>query len=210
MRLARHLVLTSALLLEACATAKPRMGKPSDLSSVEAAPVLCDHSVPEQVCVLHHPDLVPKFKGVNDWCPEHERPESQCLICHPELTFEALPKLPEGADLVWLAQEGEDVPSLAEHAVVGKVTVFDFYADWCAPCRSVDRHVFGLMVKGQDLAVRKLNVHSWETPLARRYLATVPALPLLIVFGKDGKQVNAISGFDLAALDAAIATAASR
>ncbi len=210
MHLVRHLVLASVFFLAACATSKPPMGKISDLSLVEGTPVLCDHKVPEQVCALHHPELVAKFKAVNDWCPEHERPESQCLICHPDLTFEALPKLPEGADLAWLAKEGEDVPSLAEHAVLGKVTVFDFYADWCAPCRNVDRHVFGLMAKGQDLAVRKLNIHSWETPLAKRYLATVPALPLLIVFGKDGKQVNTISGFDLAALDAAIALGASR
>ena len=206
-----------ALLLTGCATPRATptattapMGVISDLSLVEGTPVLCDHKVPEQVCTFHHPDLIPKFKAVNDWCPEHGRPESQCLICHKDLTFEALPKLPEGADVKWLSHGGEDVPSLAEHAVIGKVTVFDFYADWCAPCRKVDRHVFGLIVKGQDLALRKLNVLSWETPLAKRHLATVPNLPLLVVFGKDGKQVTTISGFDLAALDAAIALGETR
>lgn len=201
--------LLAVVLLTGCATTH-KMGVISDLSLVEGTPVLCDHQVPEKVCTRHHPDLVVKFKAVNDWCPEHERPESQCLLCHPGLTFEALPKLPEGADVAWLAREGEDIVSLAEHVVPGKVTVFDFYADWCAPCRNVDRHVFGLIAKGQDLAVRKLNVHSWETPLAKRYLATVPALPLLVVFGKDGKPAGTISGFDLKALDAAILTGAER
>jgi thiol-disulfide isomerase/thioredoxin len=206
-----RLVPILALLLTGCATTSPApMGVISDLSLVEGVPVLCEHQVPEKVCTRHHPDLVPKFKAVNDWCPEHERPESQCLICHPTLTFEALPKLPPAADVVWLAHGGEDVPSLAEHAVLGKVTVFDFYADWCAPCREVDRHMFGLIAKGHDLALRKLNVLSWETPLAKRHLATTPNLPLLVVFGKDGKLVSTIYGFDLPGLDAAIALGAKR
>ncbi len=204
----RHLAFV--LLFGACASTKAPMGTISDLSLVEGVPVLCDHQVPEKVCTRHHPELIPKFKAVNDWCPEHDRPESQCLICHPDLAFEALPKLPDGADVKWLAREGEDIASLDEHAVAGKVTVFDFYADWCAPCRNVDRHLFGLIAKGQDLAVRKLNVFSWETPLAKRHLANTPNLPLLVVFGKDGKRVESISGFDLVALDAAIAAGAAR
>ena len=56
-----------------------------------------------------------------------------------------------------------------------------------------------------DLALRKWNVVSWETPLARRHLTNVPSLPYLIVYGKDGKRVRAISGFNLAALDRAAA-----
>ncbi len=206
--LVRSLVV---LWLAACATPSPAaMGTISDLSLVEGTPVLCDHKVPEVVCTRHHPDLVAKFKSVNDWCPEHDRPESQCLICHPDLTFEAMPKLPDSADVKWLARSGEDVPSLDAHAVAGKVTVFDFYADWCAPCKKVDRHVYGLLQGRTDLALRKLNVVSWETPLARRYLAGVPNLPHLVIFGRDGKQVKILSGFDLAALDAAIAEGSSR
>ncbi len=186
------------------------MGVISDLSLVEGELVLCDHQVPEKVCVLHHPELAAKFKSVNDWCPEHDRPESQCLACHPDLTFEAMPKLPEGADLKWLAKAGEDVASLADHAVAGKVTVFDFYADWCAPCLKVDRHVFGLLQSRHDLALRKLNIHSWDTALAKRYLTDVSNLPFVVVYGRDGKPVKTIAGLDLAALDAAIAEGAAR
>ena len=60
--------------------------------------------------------------------------ESQCFECHPDLTFDPLPSLPADADLIELSKEGEDVPELERHAVPGKVTVFDFYAVWCAPC----------------------------------------------------------------------------
>ncbi len=198
-------VLTSCATTQTAAT--PTHGKISTLSSVEGTPLLCEHKVPEKVCTRHHPELIPKFKKVGDWCPEHDRPESQCLICHPDLTFAALPVLPDAADLKWLSREGEDVASLDAHAVIGKVTIFDFYADWCAPCRKIDEHIYGLLQKRKDLALRKLNVVSWETALAKHHLTGVPNLPHLIVYGRDGKVAKTISGFDLAALDAAIAEA---
>jgi thiol-disulfide isomerase/thioredoxin len=117
-----------------------------------------------------------------------------------------MPALIEGADLKRLVQAGEDVTSLEAHVVPGKVTVFDFYANWCAACRNVDRHMIGLLNKRSDLAHRRLNVISWETPIAARYLQDVPGLPLLIVYGKNGKRVATIAGADLEALDRAIAS----
>ncbi|MDY7231304.1 thioredoxin family protein [Hyalangium rubrum] len=102
------------------------------------------------------------------------------------------------------------MPDLTAHLAPGKVTVFDFYADWCAPCRKVDAHVFGLLNQRSDIAYRKLNVVSWESPLAKRYLGGVPNLPYLVVYGKDGQPVRSVTGFDLSALDAAISEGASR
>lgn len=200
-----------ALLVIGCASQpKPQMGTISDLSRVEGPATLCEHRVPEQVCTRHHPELVAKFKAVNDWCPEHDVPESQCFACHPDLTFEAMPTLKPGADLAVLAKAGEDVGDLATHAVRGKVTVFDFYADWCAGCREIDLHAYKLLNSRDDVAVRKLNVVDWDTPLAKQQLNGVKGLPYVIVYGRDGKEVRTLQGVDLAALDAAIAEGASR
>ncbi len=205
------LVLPLCTALFACATApKPQMGKLSDLSRVEGPAQYCEHQVPEQVCTRHHPELVAKFKAVGDWCGEHEVPESQCLKCHPELTFEKVPALPEGADVQVLSKAGEEIGELAPAAVRGKVTVFDFYADWCAPCREVDVHMAKVMAARTDVAVRKLNVVDWESAAARRYLSEAKGLPYLVVFGRDGAEVKRIQGFDLAELDAAIAEGAAR
>ena len=96
-------------------------------------------------------------------------------------TAEALPEAPAKAD----------VPSLESHAVRGKVTLFDFYAVWCGPCRKLDAHVFALLGQRTDVAVRKLNVVSWETPLAERYMRNVPNLPYVIVYGKSGARLRA-------------------
>ena len=105
--------------------------------------------------------------------------------------------------------------TLADHvhaaAEQQKPLVVEFYADWCAPCRKIDAHVLTLMQKRSDIAVRKVNVVSWETPIAARLTGwKVGKLPHVVVYGKDGKQVKAITGFDLAALDKAIAAGGAR
>jgi thiol-disulfide isomerase/thioredoxin len=208
----------AAVALGACSPSPPPPGTPgtphgklSELSRVEGEIVLCEHKVPEKTCTLHHPDLVGQFKRAGDWCTPHGVPESQCLKCHPDLTFEPLPKLPEGADVAWLARAGEDVASLDAHAVKGKVTVFDFYAEWCAACRKVDGHVYRRLANGDAaLAYRKLNIVEWESALARRYLRDVPSLPFVVVYGRDGKRVRTLHGADVAALDSAIAEANRR
>ena len=186
-------------------------GDHGKITTLSAAPSedyeRCAHKVPKEVCTQCNPHLVAKFKVAKDWCGEHDVPESQCFKCHPDLTFEPLPALAEGADLAEISHEGEDVPDLAAHAVKGKVTLFDFHAVWCAPCRQVDAHVFPLLGKRNDLALRKLNVVSWETPLAARYLKDVSGLPYIVVFGKKGKRAATVEGFDLKKLDKAIATA---
>lgn len=205
-----------ALAVTSCAAHKPAasqqpMGTISTLSRAKTADAkFCDHKVPEENCTRHHPELAQKFKDVGDWCPEHDVPESQCLECHPELTFEPLPELSASADVKTLSPNGEDVPSLDAHAVVGKVTVFDFYADWCAPCVEIDAHMIGLLNARQDIAYRKLNIVGWNTPLAKRYMAKVAKLPYVVVYGTDGKIVAPVTGFDLKALDAAIEKGAAR
>jgi thiol-disulfide isomerase/thioredoxin len=197
----------AVLVLTLVGCASSPHGKLSELSRVDGEIVLCEHKVPEKTCTLHHPELVPQFKRAGDWCTPHGVPESQCLKCHPDLTFDPLPALPDGADVVWLSRAGEDVPSLAPHAAPGKVTLFDFYAEWCAACRKVDGHVYRRIANGDSIAYRKLNIHEWESPLGKRYLKNVPSLPFVVVYGRDGKPFRTLSGADLTALDAAIADA---
>lgn len=198
-----------SVLSVSCATPPPvRHGTITTMSAATSADSpRCQHKVPKEVCTRCHPELIPKFKAAKDWCVEHDVAESQCLECHPDLTFDPLPPLPANADLKELSKEGEDVPSLDAHIVPGKVTLFDFYAVWCAPCRKIDAHVFALLGKRSDLALRKLNVVSWDTPLAERYLKNISDLPYVVVYGKNGKRVAAVAGFDLEELDRAIAKA---
>jgi thiol-disulfide isomerase/thioredoxin len=167
----------------------------------------CEHKVPEEVCVRCRPERAAKFKARGDWCPEHGIPESQCLECHPDLDFSPPKAPPAEADIKEIASEGTDLPTLEPHRVAGKVTVFDFYAAWCPPCRKVDEHLYPILSKRTDIAIRKINVASWDTPIAERWLSEVPELPYLVIYDKTGRKVAAIAGAKLPDLDRAIADA---
>ena len=164
----------------------------------------CPHGVPGEVCVQCHPEKAAAFKKKGDWCPEHNVPESQCLKCHPDLDFSPPKQPPAGADVVQLVKNGEDLPALEPHRVPNKVTVFDFHAAWCPPCRKVDEHLYPILAKRSDIAVRKIDVGSWDTPVAERYLKDVPELPYLVIFDKQGKQVATIAGAQLEKLERAL------
>jgi thiol-disulfide isomerase/thioredoxin len=203
----RLIALASLLAFAACATTTTTR---STRAPVAAHPNdRCVHGVACETCVRCHPELAARFQAAGDWCREHGVPESQCGICHPEVVV-APPAPPAGADVQRLGATGEDVPSLDAHLVRGKVTVFDFYADWCGPCRQVDEHLYALLAARGDIAYRKLDIGSWETPLARHYLAKAPSLPFVIIYGKDGRPSGTMSGLDFATLDRAIAAGAAR
>jgi thioredoxin 1 len=111
-------------------------------------------------------------------------------------------------DVSWASRDGEAV-DIEEHLAEGKVTVIDFYAKWCGPCRLVDREMFSILRARDDVALRKVNVNDWGSPVARQYLRKVPELPHVIVYSKTGRKVEAITGLDLQRLRAAIDRGAS-
>jgi thiol-disulfide isomerase/thioredoxin len=165
------------------------------------------HKVPCEVCVQCKPERAARYKERGDWCGEHDRPESQCLICNPDLDFSPPKKPPQQADVVSIGKDGEDVPNLEAHLVPGKVTVFDFHAIWCPPCRKVDEHLYPTLAARNDIALRKIDVSSWDSPVAERWLKDVAELPYIVVYDKQGKKRAAIAGAQLEAIDRAIAEA---
>lgn len=114
------------------------------------------------------------------------------------------PAFPPNADFKVVTRDGTEVPELSTIPVKGKITVIDFSATWCRPCRLIDEHMAKVLVTRTDIAYRKLEIGDWDTPLAQRYLKGVPQLPYVLVYDAAGARVKEVVGADLAGLDAAL------
>lgn len=99
----------------------------------------------------------------------------------------ALSREPRGEADVRVIAHGEEV-DLAEHAVPGKVTVFDFYAVWCPPCRALSPALERLAARNpQRLAIRKVDIVDWTMPVAEQH--GIEELPFLVLFDEQGRRV---------------------
>jgi thiol-disulfide isomerase/thioredoxin len=81
---------------------------------------------------------------------------------------------------------------LADYAVTGKTTVFDFYSEYCPPCRAIAPHLEALHSARPDLAVVKVDINrpghrgiDWKSPVAAQY--QLRSVPHFAVYGPDGK-----------------------
>ena len=86
---------------------------------------------------------------------------------------------------------GEKV-ELAEHAVPGKTTIFDFTSNYCPPCRRIAPLLDALHERRDDLAVVAVDINrpqvkgiDWDSPVAKQY--RIRSVPQFKIFGPDGK-----------------------
>ena len=114
---------------------------------------------------------------------------------HDEREHEARAVAPAnfaGLDVADIAPDGEAVDLVP---VPGKITVFDFWASWCVPCRELNRRLLDLMRRRPGrIALRKLRVETWETAAAQRYLGDAPSLPHVKVRVAAGREAFSRSG----------------
>lgn len=90
---------------------------------------------------------------------------------------------------------------LTKHIVNGKVTIIDFYADWCGPCRMISPVLEDIAKKDPDVYLRKVNVDKNQT-LARKF--NVRGIPHIMVYNKAGKNTATIVGADKAGVQRAV------
>ena len=77
--------------------------------------------------------------------------------------------------------------NLRTHLAAGKYTLFDYYADWCPPCRELSPRLEDLARRHENLALRKIDIVSWSHPVAQQQGVT--DLPFLRLYGPDGTLV---------------------
>lgn len=84
-----------------------------------------------------------------------------------------------------------DAVNIGRHVVPGKITIVDFYADWCGPCRQLAPFLEDKVRNDPDLVMRKIDIVNWDTAVAKQF--GVQSIPRIQVYGRHGEMVGVTS-----------------
>jgi thiol-disulfide isomerase/thioredoxin len=91
------------------------------------------------------------------------------------------------AEKVKTIGHGERV-NIKEHLAQGFITIVDFYADWCGPCRMMGPRLEKLVEDSDDIVLRKVDIVEFGSEVTRQY--SLEFVPNVWVFDKNGNQVG--------------------
>ncbi len=81
--------------------------------------------------------------------------------------------------------------AIKDYLVTGKTTVFDFYSEYCPPCRALGPFLEQLHKGREDIAVVKVDINrpgvegiDWPSPVAKEF--GLDSIPHLEVYAPDG------------------------
>jgi thiol-disulfide isomerase/thioredoxin len=92
-----------------------------------------------------------------------------------------------------------------KHLALGSVTVVDFYADWCGPCRELSSSLEEMVRTDPEIALRKIDIVNWKTAVARQF--NVHSIPQANVYDRAGSLIGTVVGADIDAIKRYVAQA---
>ena len=87
-----------------------------------------------------------------------------------------------------ITKKGSARLDLATVLVKDRITVVDFYADWCGPCRRLAPLLEDVVQQDPDVYLCKVNIKDFGSPVAEQF--QLRSIPHVRVYGRDGKQVG--------------------
>jgi copper chaperone CopZ len=95
-----------------------------------------------------------------------------------------------------VSYDGAKKVDLKTIPVPGKITVLDYWAEWCSPCHFLEKRLQHLLNSDPKMALRRVNVGKWDNAAARQATAEfrLDALPYVRVYDARGKFVDDVTG----------------
>lgn len=94
-------------------------------------------------------------------------------------------------DVEDVVDHGEAVPLVP---VSGKWTIYDFWAPWCESCKTLDAELRRLASHEVSLAIRRINIVDFDSPISKQELPSVSVLPHVRLIRPDGTLAFEESG----------------
>jgi thiol-disulfide isomerase/thioredoxin len=81
---------------------------------------------------------------------------------------------------------------ITKHLALGNVTVVDFYADWCGPCRHISPSLEQMARTDPEIALRKIDIVNWKTAVVKQY--NIRSIPQVNIYNRGGRLVGTVVG----------------
>jgi thiol-disulfide isomerase/thioredoxin len=94
---------------------------------------------------------------------------------------------------------------IAQHLALGNVTIVDFYADWCGPCKQLSPSLEQMASTDPEIALRKIDIVNWNTAVVKQY--NIRSIPQVNVYNRGGLLVGTVVGADAAEVKRYVAQA---
>ncbi len=92
-----------------------------------------------------------------------------------------------GRAIIKTISKGKRV-DLDKHLDDERYVIFDFYADWCGPCRQIEPRLKALVKKyPANVALKKIDIVNWNSAVSRQH--GVNSIPRTMVYSPKGKKV---------------------
>src|SRR5438270_5876722 len=101
--------------------------------------------------------------------------------------------VPQRGQPIEVISHGAQV-DITRHLALGSVTIVDFYADWCGPCRMVSPTLEQMAQTDPEIALRKIDIVNWNTAVVRQY--SIHSIPQVNVYNRGGQLVGTVVGAD--------------
>jgi thiol-disulfide isomerase/thioredoxin len=103
----------------------------------------------------------------------------------------AKPNLPKPS--IAVGEKPKD-PEIAKLLVPGKITVVDYWAEWCVNCMKLKPVIEERLAHFPDVVLTKVDATKWEVEEFVRFLPATPELPAVDIFGRDGRLIIRLGG----------------
>jgi thiol-disulfide isomerase/thioredoxin len=94
-------------------------------------------------------------------------------------------------DLPVVLAKGQEV-DVTQHLDEGRITIIDFYSDYCGPCKRLEPYMLQLHREREDITVVKVDINrpgvrgiDWQSPVARQY--RLQSIPHFQVYDAQGR-----------------------
>ncbi len=127
--------------------------------------------------------------------PDSTVPES-ASSAEPPVTGDMVAPPPSAGPGEFTHQPGQEI-NIENFALADKMVIFDFYSEYCSPCRKLSPLLDKLDEKRSDIVVYKINVNrpgikgiDWGSPVIKQY--RVGTLPYFVIYlrGRKTREGN--------------------